>query len=417
MSPLAKKILLIAGFVIICILIGWLLWRVFFSSVLTPPSGDVPGTGTSTPQLPDAGTGTGGIIGSGTGTGNLPTTDRTATPPTDGSPETAAPTATTPRTTVATPLTTVPARYPHLTADGTAAFYDRESGQFFRLAADGRQTALSDRRFYNVERVTWSRAGDKAVLEYPDGANIIYNFTTGEQATLPAHWQEFDFSPAGDQVATKSIGLDRDSRWLITANDDGSGARLVEPLGDNGDKVTISWSPNNLSVATFADSVDFDQQRLYFVGQNKENFKAATIEGRGLEHRWDPAGNRLLYSVYSSRDDLKPRLWIVDAKGESIGNDRRDLGIQTWVHKCAFANANTVYCAVPTSLPEGAGLFPELAAGIPDAIYRINITTGVATLAAQPQTPVTIETLIVNEAGTDLYFTPAGGDGLYHIGL
>lgn len=418
MSPAYKKGLLIAGLMAVAALVAWLLWYVFFAPALAPAPApaDMPGT-TTTPQLPSAGSGGAGTgSGSNTAGGGLPGTGAgtTTAPAAQTPPPRTAPT--TPRTTTAEQFADGTVRFPHL--DGNSAtYYDSDNGRFFRVGPDGQRIALSDRRFYNVETVTWSSDGEKAVLEYPDGANILYNFTTDAQTTLPAHWQEFTFSPAGDQIATKSVGLDRDSRWLITAATDGGGARLIEPLGDNGDKVDVSWSPNNLSIATFTKSVDFDRQKVYFVGKNGENFKSTTVEGRGFEHEWDPEGTRMLYSVYSGDNNLKPRLWIVDAKGETIGQNRRDLGVETWAHKCAFTSNTTAYCAVPTTLPEGAGMFPELANAIPDQIYRINLATGSAVLAAQPDTPLSVHSIVVNQAGTDLYFTANNAPGMYHIGL
>jgi hypothetical protein len=418
MSSHTKTITLIIGFIAVVGGIGWLLWFVFFAPALTPtpPAPDDQATATTSPDLPSAGPGTGSGSGTGTGggTGNLPGTSATDSDNTSAGSATPSPSG--PRTITATPLVDTAAQFPQQSGNN-ARFYDSTNGQFFTITADGRATPLTDQRFYNVEQVTWSTDGARAVLEYPDGANIVYNFVTGEQATLPAHWEEFSFSPAGTQIATKSIGTDRDSRWLITANSDGSGARLVEPLGDNADRAAISWSPNNLSIATFTEGISFDQQRLYFVGQNDENFKAATIEGRGFEHRWDPAGDRLLYSVYSAQNDLKPGLWVVDAKGETIGDNRRNLNIATWAHKCTVADTNTAYCAVPDTLPEGSGLFPELAASVPDSIYRINLTTGTAVLAARPDIAVSIDTLVVNETETDAYFTTSNQPGLYHLAL
>src|SRR3989338_2714976 len=50
----------------------------------------------------------------------------------------------------------------------------------------------------------------------------------------------------------------------------------------------------------------------------------------------DPDGQSLLYSVSSPASEYKPALWIANAAGDSIGENRRSLGLNTWADKCAF---------------------------------------------------------------------------------
>jgi len=181
-------------------------------------------------------------------------------------------------------------------------------------------------------------------LNYPDGSKIIYNFTTKKQVTLPKHWQNFSFSPGSDQIVAKSMGLDVENRYLITANSDGSQAKALEAIGANDKTVYPAWSPGGQIVAMYTQGVDFDRQEVFFVGQNDENFKSTVVEGRGFQSQWSTAGDHLLYSVYSTTNDLKPLLWLVDAKSDTIGQNRTNLDLQTWANKCTFASDTEVYC-------------------------------------------------------------------------
>ncbi|MEI6597342.1 MAG: hypothetical protein WCL13_04030, partial [bacterium] len=175
-------------------------------------------------------------------------------------------------------------------------------------------------------------------------------------------------------------------------------------LGDKDATVYPSWSPNNQTVAMYTEGVNYDQQKVYFVGLNQENFKALTIEGRGFEPKWSPKGDNLLYSVYSSTSDLKPELWIASAQGENIGVGRDKLDIQTWANKCVFSSATEIYCAVPESLEEGAGLFSDLAKNTKDNLYKIDTKTGLKKLIAIPDGDFTMSDLIVSDNGYYLYF-------------
>lgn len=296
---------------------------------------------------------------SGTGTGGLPNNGGPGTNiPGQGAPNTGLPSQIADGGLTKTDLVNqTPTLSPTLSKDGNVQYYDKKDGKFYRLDSDGKKTLLSDKVFHSVSNITWAPDKNKAILVYPDGSKILYNFTTQKQATLPAHWKDFSFSPASDKIISKSMGLDQDNRWLVVSSDDGSGAKALEELGTQDKTVFPSWSPNNQIVAMYTEGVDFDRQEVFFVGLNGENFKSTIIEGRGFQSQWSTTGDKLLYSVYHTRDDLKPRLWLVDASSDTIGQERKSLDVQTWANKCTFASNTEIYCAVPNNLEKGAGLF------------------------------------------------------------
>ncbi|MBN2854560.1 hypothetical protein JXK06_03470, partial [Patescibacteria group bacterium] len=254
-------------------------------------------------------------------------------------------------------------------------------------------------------------------LEYPDGRKILYNFETEKQASLPSHWQDFSFSPDSGQLVSKSIGLDPDNSWLVISNDDGSKAEAIEKIGTNANIVYPAWSPAQQIVGLYTGGVDFNRQEIFFIGQNDENFKSTIIEGRGLEFQWSSDGDRLLYSVWNTEDNLNPRLWLVSASVDSIGQARKSLDLMTWSHKCTFATNSEVYCAVPESLPEGAGLFPELADQTKDILYKIDLNTGAKKLLAIPDGAYNVSEIMVPENQDVLYFTDKKTNELYKVDL
>jgi hypothetical protein len=273
------------------------------------------------------------------------------------------------------------AKNPSLSNSGDFRYYNANDGKFYRVMPDGRVEKLSDAVFYNAQKVTWSKNKNQAIIEYPDSAKIIYNFDTKKQVTLPKHWQDFSFSNDGNQIAAKSLGLDPSNRWLITVNSDGTGAKLIEPMGENADKVIVNWSPNQ-QVAAFSQTgapQGGERREVLFVGLNGENFKSAIVDGSGFLPEWSTTGKKLLYSVYSSRSDFKPELWLVDAQGDSIGNNRKLLQINTWADKCTFSDDDTVFCAVPRDLPTGAGMSRSITNFNYDDLYKIDLKTNLKT--------------------------------------
>jgi len=305
-----------------------------------------------------------------------------------------------------------------LASDGSSLlYYDKNSGQFYRLTNDGKKILLTDKIFHEVENIIWSQDKEKAVLEYPDGSNIVYNFKTKEQITLPKHWKDFDFSPNSDQLVFKSMGTGEENRWLAVAKTDGSQAEKIELLGDKDATVFPDWSPNNQVIATFVEDKNADQQTLYFVGLNDENFKSTIIEGRNFQGLWSTKGDRLLYSAYSGLTDFKPSLWIVSAQGENIGQNRQSLDLETWASKCSFSNNETVYCAVPKNLEEGAGIFYRELDNSPTDIYKIDLKTGFKSMIAAPVGNHNIESIMASNDGSYLYFTSKNDGRIYQVRL
>lgn len=303
-------------------------------------------------------------------------------------------------------LETEPVLGAALTDGERVNYYNTADGKFYKINPDGSIETLSDKVFYNVINVVWSPKFEEAILEYPDGSNILYNFETEKQATLPRHWQEFDFSPDGKKIAAKSMGMDADNRWLIIANPDGTESQVIEPMGDKSTLFQVRWSSNGqiVAFAKNSDNIALSSQEILFVGLRGENFKSITVPGMRFEGRWSPGGAKLLYSVTSGASNYLPLLWITDAGLENIGANRRSLGINTWAEKCVFSDENALYCAIPTNLPRGAGLQPAMARNPADSIWKIDLNTGLRTVVIVPSTSMNIFSLNLSRDRNSLYF-------------
>lgn len=402
---LNRRTLAIIGFVLLVVLFATSLYLLFFRSAPTPVTPEPTPTGPVT-TLPTAGTGSPTTTPTGSTVGTTPQPTATPSQRANGG------------ITVATPVINRTASHATVGPDGRSLlYYQPDDDVFYRITPEGTIETLTDTRFREVSNVTWSPNRQQAILEYPDGANIVYNFATKQQVTLPRHWEDFSFAPDGNQVVFKSMGLERESRWLGMTSLDGSSPTAIEPLGDKSPVVDVDWSPNRQVIATERQARGADRQDIYFVGLNGENFKSLPVPGTGFRSQWTPSGDQLLFSVASSSSGFKPSLWIVDAAGEAIGNNRRNLNVTTWVDKCTFATSTRLLCAVPESLPEGAGLSPAIADTIPDAIYDINITTGERRLLATPATPITVANLFVTSDGQWLFAQDQSSQNIFSIQL
>lgn len=315
--------------------------------------------------------------------------------------------------TVVEPVIPTPTAGATVTSGGDLSYYDRPTGKFFKIGADGvSKIALTDAVYREVETVTWNRDGDKAVLTFPDDSKIMYDFAAKKQVTLPRELNEFMFSPNGDQLVSKYLdGKDPDNQWLMVTNADGTNAQSVEQLGENARKVTSSWSPNNTVVATYEKSVTGSTTEIIFLGKNNENLPSAEVDGRGFIPNWTPDGSRILYSVYNEFTDNAHHLYIMDGSPDNLGRNIIDLGLDTRADKCTFSQDNyTVYCAVPYYPVTDSGPVPSLGYSVPDNIYKIDLLRGSTELIASPvddsrRRRFSIGTMHLNLEESVLYFT------------
>ncbi len=397
MSERTKRILLIIGFAISVIVIAYALYRAFFRSESGQPI---------TEGEPTAKEIAGGLTPSESG---APTTVGEEEEQAQGL--TQADEVASGGVTQTTELTSAPVYSPTLSGDGDKVnFYNNSDGKFYHIDAQGNVAALSNKEFPSVENATWDKDANKAVLEFPDGSNIVYDFENETQVTLPNHWEDFDFSPVSDDLAAKSIGIDPDNRWLVLSNSTGSNVKSIQELGDNESKVQVNWSPNDQVVA-FSDTADgigsFDRKIIIPLGKENENFKGLEVEGLGFQSKWSTDGKRLLYSVSGSYSNYRPLLWIVDGTSSTMGENRKSLSLNTWVEKCTWSSSSTVYCAVPQGLPPNAGLQPKAFGTFPDALYKVDVDSGQSTLIALPDGEKSMTNLFVTSDESKLYFTNA----------
>jgi len=326
------------------------------------------------------------------------------------------------RRTWITPVSDEPVKGATLASDGSkSVYYNSTTGQFFSTDHLGNKELLTEQVFYDIEKIDWAPNKDKAIIEYPDGFKVMYDFNTKTQYTLPKNWQDFSWDPAGSQIVFKSLSKYPENNWLAIAQADGRQPKPIEHLGNNSDKVVVSWSPNNQVIAfsSTGEPRGTWEQEILLIGQHQENFKSLIVDGRGFEPKWSPQGDKIVYSVYGSDSGYKPQLYLIDTQGEQTGRNKKVLGLATWAHKCAFnKSGDTVYCAVPGELPEGAGLVSELAEGLRDDFYKIDVATGeISFLAEDAMGGYDVEDIYLSDDESYLYFIDKNTSRLRYIKL
>lgn len=397
-----RKILIIAGFIIIAIGLGFGIYFAFFKA----PKAEAPA-----PEAEEPGPQAGGLPISGTALSR---------PPGAAGEEILGATGLTPAKTLSTAdLVLNGASNITLASNGTdIQYYDSASGLFYRADANGTLTALSSKKFFDVQNVTWAGGNKKAIMEYPDGSNIVYDFATETQVTLPKHWEDFAFSPAGDKIVSKSMGSDENNRWLIISDANGTNAKIIADMGNNADKVQVAWSPSSQVVGfskTGDATTEFGTQEVYLVGQNRENFKSLKVQGLNFQATWAKEGDRILYAVADPNNGYRPQLWATDASGDNVGTNTVKINLNAPIEKCAIVSGYKAYCAVPKDLPEGTGFDMRLAENTEDTFYFINLKTGATNLVGGTETSYDVGQISVSSDEKIIYFTDKANGGLHQI--
>lgn len=370
-----KKILILVGFIVVSLALAFLIVWVFF--LQGGPTSTSPAPGTPGGQLP--GTGSGGF-GSGT---TFPIGSGTTAP--DGSAQIDQ--IAQGGLTNLLPLSKDRVIGATLTGDGRdVSFYDPGTGQFFRLSNDGRsKTLMTDETFFSVQSVAWSANKNKAVLEFPDGANIVYDFNSRSSVTLPPETVDHVFAPNTDNLAFKIETENDDDNWLVMTDSQGGNPNFIEPIGDRGDLVQVAFSPNEEVIAVYHKPIGPAKEEIFMIGKSGENFKSFFVDGLNFKGKFSPDGQRMLYHVMAASDLYNPSLWIVDVRGLSVGLNKFALNLETWVDKCTFSKNNRhVYCAAPRSLAAGTGLSVGAEKTTNDIFYRVDLDTGLKKLIAEP---------------------------------
>lgn len=298
-------------------------------------------------------------------------------------------------------------------------FYSENDGKFYSILDDGTRIPLSDAVFPNVEKVTWGNKSEKAVIGFPDGSQVIYDFGNDKQSTVPRFWQDLKFSPSDQQIVGKSLGTSPTNRFLIVADSDGSNPQPIEELGNNQDKVMVNWSPNNQVVAfsRTGESLGGSREQILLVGKNHENMKGLVVEGRGFLPTWSPNGSQLLYSAWTSENNYHPTLWISGASGDQVNTNRRRISIETWADKCVWIDETSILCGAPRNMPHGAGLQRALFDIGPDALYRMNISNGQVTEISGIGRNIVVKSIQVSSDGQTAFVVDGATGQLIKIRL
>ncbi|MBI4175101.1 hypothetical protein HY523_00620 [Candidatus Berkelbacteria bacterium] len=241
--------------------------------------------------------------------------------------------------------------------------------QFFQIDAElgdngtAPNEAISDARFADISRITWSPARSLAVIEHSNGQTTLfdfarYDFTTQEERELPAHIRAAVWHPT-ESTLVFFINEPGGERSLIRYRvDTGMSERLIDLRDQPLTNPELAWSPDGRTILLVEDRLSlFDvQTRTLNQVVSSETARAAT---------WSPSSQQILAELMNGL--------TLFALTEGVSGGR--LGRQTPLMKTTWTHDGTGLI-VATSSDQGYDELVRIdATNLKETQYRYRTTS------------------------------------------
>lgn len=243
-------------------------------------------------------------------------------------------------------LTDFPVVSPALNRDETRVlFYKKSGGDLLASDFTGQEQAQqTNLTVIGLIEAVWQRGGGRAVVRYADGDTVksFLQIGTSTIAVLPQGITTAAWSPDGASLA---YAVPRDGVLEVTTTDAGGKNPRVAyrtPLTD----AALHWITADTIVFAESPSAAADGH-LFAWSRRDGSFVRALGPLRGLMGLWSPDGVMAAISTGAALS-LHDR-----AKKETV-----PLSLATIAGKCAWADAGTLFCAVPKDISPGI-LLPD----------------------------------------------------------
>jgi len=266
-----------------------------------------------------------------------------------------------------------------LSPDGSRVrYFKHTSGHLYENEFAGtKEIRISNITIPAILEVKWTRSKAYAIISYYADGEIrrLYSHYSGtstvSSAFLPSDIQNITTSLADDMIAY--MVLANGEPILFVARPDNTNIRKIFTLP--APDFELSWPAAN-TIALKQKSSAYASSFLFTLNPSSKLLTRVLAQKEGLDVLWSPDGSRFL-SLETRKEGTQIILGVVSLKNNNV----IALPFATLPEKCAWAPSekNTLFCAIPESIPRGANLPDEWwqgAVSFSDALWRINIETG-----------------------------------------
>jgi hypothetical protein len=285
--------------------------------------------------------------------------------------------------------------------DKSAIWYFDQSARLFRANPESKEVSE-----FSLPVIP----GSVSLLDvaWPDAGNDFLASTTGsseksihyydnekqEYKSWPKNIQSFDWMPDGRRVLYIWKSGDNTTQQLVMANADTSGFRIIADVFWPDLKVQVS--PNGLEALLVRTKPEREINKIYKADLNSGEFETIVADGKNLDVRWLPGGDRFIYTRISQNGS--PMMVLYDFN-TGLQNDMRIEGSLDKV----FVDDAGSFAYVAVAKQDGVG----------DKFVKIDLNTFQKEDYYNPEEALTAKNLFF--ANGDLYFINTLDRKLYFI--
>ena len=274
---------------------------------------------------------------------------------------------------------------PDKTKIETVRYFEKATGHIYDVELPkGNPVRISNTTIPNIFEVYWSPNGDQAVIRYTEEnetgvQDVVRNFSVISIATTTAATttrgifllssiKTLASSPKENSIFYLTPFEDTNVGVTATFEDKKQKQILSAPFGD----WLASW-PSASIIAFLSKPSAAVNGFLYKLDPTTGSFNRVLDNIQGLTALWSPDGGSILYGE-ETLQGLKTSLFDVKGKKAAL------FSLTTLPEKCAWSKLKKgiLYCAVPSSVPAGA--YPDDwyqgLVSFSDRIWRIDIING-----------------------------------------
>jgi len=246
---------------------------------------------------------------------------------------------------------------PALSSEGLSIkYYSQKNGHSYEISFDGtNKKTLSANDLIDLKNILWSPDKTKVISKFfqSDSSTRFssYDYSAGKGDSLDKNIREAAWDQSSSKIFYVYFDPKSKKATLNISDPDGSNWKKLADLAYS--NASVAPIPQSGSVSFWNKADNMSQTSLESIptvgGQKKSLFK----EKFGADYLWDNSGNNILISHSDAKGGSKMQLAIVNYNGGEYSN----LGIPTFVSKCAWSKNNKIlYYALPGNLPESAML-------------------------------------------------------------
>lgn len=264
------------------------------------------------------------------------------------------------------------------TNSSSIKYFSKNTGEAFKIDFDGTAKNSLSSKNPGLIKASWSIEKDKAILKIknPDGSpsSYFYDFANGEKFELNKNIEDVAWQTNANRIFYTYFDPASKKRTLNVSDPDGK--NWINLINVPYEKVSFYQVPKSGALSFWNSGDAYNQTIFQSVPMTGGSIKDIDRIGFGNDYLWDFSGNNFLVSHSDAKGGYKIELGIANYNGGEF----RNLGIPTFVSKCAWSkNGKIVYYALPGEIPDNTVLPNEYKEGkfnTADTFWKIDIETG-----------------------------------------